>query len=134
MFFSFILISFFIKDQESRKTLLQERFKRGLYPLPCSTLASSHEKRLLNINKPHQSRWHARLGHPSSSIVRFVISNNNLSCVSDLSLDLVCDACQLDKSHQLPYPKSTNVSTSPLELICYDTILSYYAPINSHKA
>jgi hypothetical protein len=120
IFFELHTDFFFIKDRESRKTLLKGRSKGGLYHLPCSTLASSHEKRLLNVNKPHQSRWHARLGHPSSSIVRFVVSNNNLPCVSDPSLDLVCDACQLGKSHQLPYPKSTSVSTSPLELIFSD--------------
>jgi hypothetical protein len=94
---------FFIKD---RKTLLQGHSKGGLYPLPCNTLTSSHVKRLLNVNKPYHSRWHARFGHPSSSIVRFVVSNNNLPCISDPSLDLLCDACQLGKSHQLPYPKS----------------------------
>jgi hypothetical protein len=64
--------------------------------------------------------WHARLGHPASSIVRFVVSKNSLPCVSDSSLDLVCDACQQAKSHQLPYPKSSSVSTSLLELIFSD--------------
>jgi hypothetical protein len=29
----------------------------------------------------------------------------------------VCDACQLAKSHQLPYTVSLHQSTSPLELI-----------------
>jgi hypothetical protein len=64
--------------------------------------------------------WHARLGHPASSIVRFTVSKNSLPCVSDSSLDLVCDACQQAKSHQLPYPKSSSVSTSLLELIFSD--------------
>jgi hypothetical protein len=50
---------FFIKDQESRKTLLQGRSKGGLYPLPCNTTSSSHVRQLLNVNKSHQSRWHA---------------------------------------------------------------------------
>jgi hypothetical protein len=49
-----------------------------------------------------------------------VVSNNNLPYVSDPSLDFVCDACQLGKSHQLHYPRSTSVSTSPLELIFSD--------------
>jgi hypothetical protein len=90
---------FFIKDRESRKTLLQGWSKGGLYPLPCNTTSSSHVRQLFNVNKPHQSRWHARLGHPSSSIVRFVVSKNSLPCVSDSSLDLVCDACQQAKNH-----------------------------------
>jgi hypothetical protein len=32
----------------------------------------------------------------------------------------VCDACQRGKSHQLPHPISTSVSTQPLELIFSD--------------
>jgi hypothetical protein len=72
---------FFIKDWESRKTLLQSRSKGGLYPLPCSTTSSTHDKHLLSLNNPHQSRWYARLGHPSS-IVKFVGSKNSLPCVS----------------------------------------------------
>jgi hypothetical protein len=49
-----------------------------------------------------------------------VVSKNNLPCVSDPLLDVMCDACQQTKSHQLPYPKSTSVSTAPLELIFSD--------------
>jgi hypothetical protein len=105
---------FFVKDRESRKTLLQGWSRGGIYPLPCSTSSTSCGKKLRSISKPHQSRWHAHLGHPSSSIVRLVVSKNNLPCVSDAPLDIVCDACQQAKSHQLPYPKSTTVSTTPL--------------------
>lgn len=32
----------------------------------------------------------------------------------------ICDACQHGKSHQLPYPKSTSVSSSPLDLVFSD--------------
>jgi histone deacetylase 1/2 len=32
----------------------------------------------------------------------------------------VCDACQLGKSHQLPYPKSVSVSKFPLDLVFSD--------------
>jgi histone deacetylase 1/2 len=32
----------------------------------------------------------------------------------------ICDACQQGKSHQLPYPKSTSVSRSPLDLVFSD--------------
>jgi hypothetical protein len=49
-----------------------------------------------------------------------VVSKNSLLCVSDSSPDLVCDACQQAKSHQLSYLKSSSVSTSPLELIFSD--------------
>ena len=32
----------------------------------------------------------------------------------------ICNACQQGKSHQLPYPRSTSVSTRPLELVFSD--------------
>jgi hypothetical protein len=44
----------------------------------------------------------------------------NLSCHSESNKELVCDACQQAKSHQLPYSKSSNVSRYPLELIHSD--------------
>jgi hypothetical protein len=85
---------FFIKYRESRKTLFQGRSKGDLYPLPCSTTSPTRDKHLLSVNKPHQSRWLARLGHHASFIVRFVVNKNSLPCVSDSSSESVCDACQ----------------------------------------
>jgi hypothetical protein len=110
---------FFIKDQESRKILLQGRTKGGLYPLPCSTTLV-HAGQVLSTIKISASRWHARLGHPSSSIVKVVLSKNSLPVISDTSFESVCDACQQGKSHQLPYPVSTSISKGPLELIFSD--------------
>jgi hypothetical protein len=107
-----ILIYLFIKDWESRRTLLQGKARGGLYPLPSISLCSS--KQVLSSNKYSITRWHARLGHPSSSIVKFVLSKNCLPCSSESSESLVCDACQQVKSHQLPYPKFSSVSKSPL--------------------
>jgi hypothetical protein len=93
---------FLIKDQESRKTILHGR-------------ATVH-----SVSKLPQSRWHARLGHPSSSIVKVVLSKNSLPYSIDSSQNFVCDACHQAKCHQLPYPTSYSVSTSPLELIFSD--------------
>jgi hypothetical protein len=76
---------FFIKDQESRKTLLEGRSRGGLYPLPCSTSTSTSSKQVLSVSKVSTSRWYARLGHPSSVIVRFVNNNNNQAFYSQAS-------------------------------------------------
>jgi hypothetical protein len=62
--------------------------------------------------------WHHRLGHPSATIVQQVLSSHQIPFVKDLN-NHVCDACQQGKSHQLPYPKSTSVSSSPLDLIFF---------------
>jgi hypothetical protein len=69
---------FFIKDWESRKTLLHDKAREGLYPLPCSTIQPSSSKQVISSNKYSTTRWHAHLGHLSSSIVKFVLIKNNL--------------------------------------------------------
>ena len=91
----------------------------GLYPLISSSSSSSwSNKQAYVVTKPSSAKWHSRLGHPSSVIVRYVLSKNKLSYES--SIESVCDPCQQAKSHQLPYPISTSVSTAPLQLIFSD--------------
>ena len=70
--------------------------------------------------KPSTSRWHSRLGHPSSSVVQQILSKSRVPFVSESNKEQVCDACQQGKSHQLPYPVSISVSSSPLELVFSD--------------
>lgn len=66
--------------------------------------------------KTSTSRWHNQLGHPSFAIVHQVLSRSRIPFVSSENKETVCDACQKGKSHQLPYPRSTCVSSSRLEL------------------
>jgi hypothetical protein len=100
---------FLIKDQATKKTILEGRCRGGLYPLPES------RREAHSAIKPSTARWHSRLGHPAFPIVHRVISSNKLPCARGDSHSSVCDACQQGKSHQLPYPKSTSVSRSPLD-------------------
>jgi hypothetical protein len=90
-----------------KRTLLRGKSKGGLYPLPCTISSSAQARQVFSTSKISSSRWHARLGHHSSSIVRFVLSKFRES---------VCDACQQAKCHQLLYPNSTSASNAPLEL------------------
>lgn len=109
---------FSIKDQATKKILLQGRCKGGLYPLPSTSRDS--KKQVLSAIKPSVERWPSRLRHPSFPIVHRVISQNNLSVSSrHNNAEIVCDACQQGKSHQLPYHVSTSVSSAPLELIFF---------------
>jgi hypothetical protein len=75
------------------------------------------QKQVLGVQS--SSHWHRRLGHPSFVVVRKILQDNEI-LFSESNKELVCDACQKPKSHQLPYPTSTSVSTSPLELVFYD--------------
>jgi hypothetical protein len=117
VYFEFHPDFFLIKDLDTRSTLLSGPCRRGMYPLP-STPASS--KQACGVNKVPLDRWHHRLGHPSFHIVERVLRDHKLPCSFDLNKDDVCDACQKAKSHQLPYPISTSVSSHPLELIFSD--------------
>jgi histone deacetylase 1/2 len=89
----------------------------GLYPLvPVPSKSSKHA--LVTI-KPSSSTWHRCLGHPSSFIVQQILRKHNLSYSPEIN-PYICDPCQQAKSHQLPYPVSTSVSTAPLEQIFSD--------------
>jgi histone deacetylase 1/2 len=111
---------FFIKEQGTRKVIFQGPCERGLYPLKSSSSRSSPNKSVLTAVKATPTLWHHRLGHASPPVVRQVLSRHRIPFVSDSDKHLVCDACQLGKSHQLPYPKSNSVSSSPLELVFSD--------------
>jgi len=106
-----------IKDQATKKTILRGECEGGLYPLKSRP---SSNKGAFGAVKFPSSRWHSRLGHPSFAVVQQVLSKNSIPFVADLNKETVCDACQKGKSHQLPYPRSTSISLSPLELVFSD--------------
>jgi hypothetical protein len=83
---------FLVKDQTTRKVLLQSRCRGGLYPWP--SLESSSSKCVLLATKPSVIRWHDRLGHPSMRVIDRVVRENNLPSSSlEYNKESVCDAC-----------------------------------------
>jgi hypothetical protein len=82
--------------------------------------SSSSQKHAFVAVKLSQAKWHSRLGHPLSIIVSQIISKNKLPYIQESTIELVCDPCQQAKSHQLPYPISTCVSSVPLQLVFSD--------------
>jgi histone deacetylase 1/2 len=83
-FLEFHPTHFSLKDQETRRTLLEGRCEHGLYPLrPHPYGRSSPNKQVLGVFKPTVSLWHSRLGHPSNNIVQQVLTRHNLSFSSD---------------------------------------------------
>jgi len=75
---------------------------------------------VLGAVKPPTSLWHHRLGHASLLVIQRVISRHQLPFAQESNKAHFCDACQQGKSHQLPYPKSTSVSSNPLDLVFSD--------------
>jgi hypothetical protein len=80
-------------------------------------LKSTPAKQAFGATKPSTSRWHDRLGHPALPVVQEILSKNKLPFISNSNKNVVCDACQQGKSHQLPYPKSVSVSNNRLDLV-----------------
>lgn len=101
-----------------RRPLLQGKCRNGLYPFPPRSVDT--RKQAYCAIKPSTSKWHSRLGHPSSFVLQQVIKKHNILCSSESNKETVCDACQQAKSHQLPYPKSSSISSVPLELVYSD--------------
>jgi transposase InsO family protein len=118
VFFEFHPWHFSIKDPISRKMLLDGRCEGGLYSLKPSDVADLKQA-LLSRLSPSRAQWHARLGHPSPQVVQSILRLNNIACPPQSDVQ-VCNACQLAKSHQLPYVSSSHRVLSPLELIHSD--------------
>src|SRR3954469_3715494 len=93
---------FLVKDLDTRRVLLRGKCVGGLYP-PISSSSLSNKLAFVAV-KPSSAKWHSRLGHPSSVIVKLVLSKNKLPSSHESSVESVCDPCQQAKSHQLPYP------------------------------
>ena len=111
---------FLVKDRATRRVLLRGNCHGGLYPVPSSTssMLASIRHGLSGV-KVSTDRWHQRLGHPSKSVVELVLRTNKIACAPS-SESSICDACQRAKVHQLPFHRSTHVTTHPLELIHSD--------------
>ena len=71
---------FSLKEQVTRRTLLEGRCEGGLYPLkPQLHTPSPPNKQVLGVFKPTTSLWHSRLGHASAPVVQQIISRHKLS-------------------------------------------------------
>lgn len=62
------------------------------------------------------SAWRNRLGHASFPIVQCVLSATKIPVVMQ-NRHIVCLDCQLAKSHNLPFSKSSFTASKPLELL-----------------
>ena len=77
-------------------------------------------KQAYGVTKLSTTRWHDRLGHASFSLIERLLRKNKLTYVGERDIETIFDSCQRAKSHQLPYPISTSISTKPLQLIFSD--------------
>ncbi|KAK8935338.1 hypothetical protein KSP39_PZI014000 [Platanthera zijinensis] len=66
--------------------------------------------------------WHNRLGHISPSTMSYVIKEQLVDGIPDITISLHnCSSCVEAKSHRLPFPKTaTRRASTPLELLHMD--------------
>jgi histone deacetylase 1/2 len=118
----------FVKDRDSREIIISGRSRDGLYPIgapPVNQVFSS-----VHVSS---AKWHCRLGHPATPVVQHVLHRHALPIESSNKDSFVCDACQQGKSHQLPFPLSTHVIKTPLELIYSDVWGPAQTSVSGHN-
>ena len=122
-YFKFDDLGFSIKEKRSDRSLYNGQIEGGMYsiklhsPVAAVVSGSKQQKTLLAHQVISTDVWHKRLGHPSSRIQSTI-----LSCLSvdNKAKDSLCTACELGKSHKLPFISSTSITTQPLQLLHSD--------------
>jgi histone deacetylase 1/2 len=117
----------FVKDRDSREVVLSGRSQGELYPIGAPPL------QVFSSVRVSSAKWHCRLGHPASPVVQHVLHRHALPIVPSNKNNLVCDTCQQGKSHQLPFPVSTHVIKTPLELIYSDVWGPAQTSVSGHN-
>ncbi|KAE8696161.1 hypothetical protein F3Y22_tig00110676pilonHSYRG00146 [Hibiscus syriacus] len=130
-----------VRDLQSRKVLLKGSQDGGLYKLniamnntdnACMTtgdklhINNADNNSLSSINcyivntRVLVDVWHKRLGHPFKEVLLSALKHYNITS-SDINKEqILCKACQLAKSHKLPFYESLTMYEQPLELIVSD--------------
>jgi hypothetical protein len=107
-------------------SLLQGKYRNRLYTLPKKLKAFFSVRTSSDL-------WHQRLGHPALPVVLRILQDNKIAVHREISPSLICNACQLGKSHQLPFSTSSHISTVPLEIVHTDVWGPPLLSINNSK-
>lgn len=115
----------------TRAQILSGKAKQGVYEWPSNSSPSSLISAYSAVTKSTLD-WHARLGHPSSKILNFILSKFSLSSYS-FSPHSVCNSFSSNKSHKLYFSTSTIFSRFPLDVIYSDVWTSPLYSIDGFK-
>ncbi|KAK0580290.1 hypothetical protein LWI29_000376 [Acer saccharum] len=116
---------FLVKDLTTGASLARGQNKSNLYVWPQSSQPRQQVSRAhlnsASVNPvASQLAWHCRLGHPSAQVLQKIIQQQSLPVVKSGSSFPSCSACLCNKSHRLPFGKSTLTSNKPLEILFTD--------------
>ena len=110
---------FQVMDLSSGVPLIQGKTKDELYgwPTQTRTLQSFFASASPKIT---MSDWHFRLGHPSASILKSIVSSFSLPCAQSITQNSLCSDCAINKTHKLPFSQTYISSQRPLQYIYTD--------------
>ena len=108
--------SVLIKDKVTKQVITRGTRRKDLYLLKDTKFQAFYSSRQRATS---EDVWHQRLGHPHMDILQ-LLSRNNAIAFNKSGPKLVCDACPVGKSCNLPFISSESVSTYPLEKIHSD--------------
>ncbi|KAH9662761.1 retrovirus-related pol polyprotein from transposon RE2 [Citrus sinensis] len=129
----FLPTSFYVKDLRTRALLLQGTTRNGVYEWPRPSSATKPLLAFLSIKVPID-QWHYRLGHPSSNILRNLVSSQTLPLSSSSTVfDFPYNSCHCNKTHKLPFSSSSLTSSHPLELLYFDVWTSPVISYDGYK-
>ena len=113
--------SFQVKDVNTGAIFLMGEPKYGVYEWP-TTFPSITSSLLLAFSsvKTTSSEWHFRLGHPSFTIMKNIVSKFLYHCLVCYPLPHIVMPVHVKKSHKIPFSSSTLTSSHPLELLFSD--------------
>ena len=107
---------FQVKDHSTGVQLLQGKTKHELYEWPVNHHAITAFSASPSP-KTDLSSWHYRLGHPTLSTLKTIVSQFSLPLSNSFHKQLSCSDCLINKSHKLPFHLNTITSTQPLEYL-----------------
>ncbi|KAL5767968.1 hypothetical protein ACOSP7_014549 [Xanthoceras sorbifolium] len=122
---SFTSTSCHVQDLQSKKLIGIGRRSRGLYVLDELKLpvfaAPSVDLSSFRLCPSSSSfyLWHSRLGHVSTSRLRFLASTGDLGNLQTHDIS-DCSGCKLAKFFALPFNRSNSCSFAPFDLIHSD--------------
>jgi hypothetical protein len=121
-----------VQDLQSQKLIRTSRRENELYildELKMSVAAVAAAPTTVDLSSFHLSLssssfylWHSRLGHVSSSRLRFLASTGALGNLKTCDIS-DCSGCKLAKFSALPFNQSIYVSSSPFDLIHSDVLM-----------
>jgi hypothetical protein len=121
----FTSTSCFVKDRLSHKVLLHGSLLNGMYQLHFS----STKHQIFLTYHCSAALWHERLVHCSPSVLHQLSKENKIDVNN--SMVSLCSNCCRAKAQKLPFNKSVNVASAPLQIMHTD--VWGLSPVLSHS-